>query len=214
MQGHATDANVFIRSMATRGQLGGLAWATPQAVRILDAAGCDVVVVETVGVGQSEVEIAALADTTVVVLAPGMGDGVQAAKAGILEIGDVFVVNKADHDGAEQLILDLRTSVRMAQRAPGGWRQPILTTVASRGDGIDELAQAIHKHHTWAVGSGEATRRRVRRVRDEIEAIALTDMRRRLAALHDDERLDDLAHQVLAGKQDPYAAAEIAAGMS
>nr|MBA2573391.1 methylmalonyl Co-A mutase-associated GTPase MeaB [Nocardioidaceae bacterium] len=109
MQEHATDPDVYIRSMASRGHLGGLAWATPQALRVLDAAGCDVVLVETVGVGQSEVDIAGLADTSVVLLAPGMGDGIQAAKAGILEIGDVYVVNKADRDGAHQVVRDLRS---------------------------------------------------------------------------------------------------------
>ncbi|TDD64077.1 methylmalonyl Co-A mutase-associated GTPase MeaB [Jiangella aurantiaca] len=208
MQDHATDRGVFIRSMATRGHLGGLAWATPQAVRVLDAAGCDVVLVETVGVGQSEVEVAALADTTLVLLAPGLGDGVQAAKAGILEVGDVFVVNKADRDGADQVVRDLRSTVRLAERAPGDWRQPIVSTVASRGEGTDELVEAIAAHRSWAVGSGEAERRRVRRARDEIEAIAVTDLRRRFAGLHGDERLDDLARDVLAGELDPYAAAE------
>ncbi|SDS32322.1 methylmalonyl Co-A mutase-associated GTPase MeaB [Jiangella sp. DSM 45060] len=208
MQDHATDRGVFIRSMATRGHLGGLAWATPQAVRVLDAAGCDVVLVETVGVGQSEVDVAALADTTLVLLAPGMGDGVQAAKAGILEVGDVFVVNKADRDGADQVVRDLRGMVRLAERAPGDWRQPIVSTVAARGEGIDDVVEAIAAHHTWAAGSGEAERRRVRRARDEIEAIAVTDLRRRFAGVHGDERLDDLARAVLAGELDPYAAAE------
>ena len=134
MQEHATDPGVYIRSMATRGHLGGLAWATPQALRVLDAAGCDVVIVETVGVGQSEVEVAALADTTLVLLAPGMGDGIQAAKAGILEVGDVFVVNKADRDGADQVVRDLRSTIRLAERQPGDWREPIVKTVAVRGE--------------------------------------------------------------------------------
>ncbi|WP_298328753.1 methylmalonyl Co-A mutase-associated GTPase MeaB [Haloactinopolyspora sp.] len=208
MQDHATDDDVFIRSMATRGHLGGLAWATPQAVRILDAAGCDVVLVETVGVGQSEVDVAGLADTTVVLLAPGMGDGIQAAKAGILEVGDIFVVNKADRDGADAVVRDLRATVRMTERAPGDWRQPILTTVASRGEGIDELVAAIEAHRAWAVDSGTAQQRRVRRVRDEIQAIAIADLRRAIADLHGDERLDELARSVLAGEQDPYVAAD------
>src|ERR687892_258294 len=125
MQEHATDDGVYIRSMATRGHLGGLAWATPQALRVLAAAGCDVVLVETVGVGQSEVEIAALADTTLVLLAPGMGDGVQAAKAGILEIADVFVVNKADRDGAAQTVRDLRHMISLGEHAEQRWRQPV-----------------------------------------------------------------------------------------
>ncbi len=137
MQDHALDKDVFIRSMASRGHLGGLSWSTPQALRVLDAAGCDVVLIETVGVGQSEVEIAGLADTTVVLLAPGMGDGIQAAKAGILEIGDVYVVNKADRDGAAQTVRDLRHLLTLGERpADGGWRPPVLRTVAVRGDGV------------------------------------------------------------------------------
>src|SRR5919106_186809 len=132
MQEHATDSGVYIRSMATRGHLGGLAWATPQALRVLDAAGCDVVLIETVGVGQSEVEIAALADTTVVLLAPGMGDGIQAAKAGILEIGDLYVVNKADRDGASQVRRELRTMLSMAEAPDDSWRPPIVLTVATK----------------------------------------------------------------------------------
>src|ERR1700729_2156405 len=122
MQDHATDDGVFIRSMASRGHLGGLAWATPQAVRILDAAGLDVILIETVGVGQAEVEIASLADSTLVVVAPGMGDSVQAAKAGILEIADIFVVNKSDRPGAQEAIRDLRTTVAMASYADGAWK--------------------------------------------------------------------------------------------
>src|SRR6478736_257336 len=131
MGDHALDRDVYIRSMGARGHLGGLAWSTPQAVRVLDAAGCDVVVVETVGVGQSEVEVAGLADTTLVLLAPGMGDGIQAAKAGILEIGDLYVVNKADRDGAEQLRRELRGMVALGDRATSGWKPPIVLTVAT-----------------------------------------------------------------------------------
>jgi LAO/AO transport system kinase len=208
MQEHATDPGVYIRSMATRGHLGGLAWATPQALRVLDAAGCDVVIVETVGVGQSEVEVAALADTTLVLLAPGMGDGIQAAKAGILEVGDVFVVNKADRDGADQVVRDLRSTIRLAERQPGDWREPIVKTVAVRGEGMAELIEAIDKHRDWMERSGELARRRRRRVRDEIEAIAATALRRRFGDVHGDARLDVLAEKVLTGELDPYAAAD------
>ncbi len=215
MQDHATDSGVYIRSMATRGQLGGLAGATPQAVRVLDAAGCDVVVIETVGVGQSEIEVASLADTTLVLLAPGLGDGIQAAKAGILEIGDVFVVNKADRDGAEQVVRDLRGMVRMAERAPGDWRQPIVSTVAARGQGIDDLVEAIDKHRAWAEKSGALERLRRRRIRGEIESIALAALRERFVDLHGDRRLDRLAADVLEGRSDPYTAAdEITAALS
>jgi LAO/AO transport system kinase len=208
MQQHATDRGVYIRSMATRGHLGGLAWATPQALRVLDAAGCDVVIIETVGVGQSEVEVAALADTTLVLLAPGMGDGIQAAKAGILEVGDVFVVNKADRDGADQVVRDLRGTIRLAERGPGDWRQPIVKTVAVRGEGLDEVMEAVDKHRAWMERSGELDRRRRRRVRDEIEALAVTAVRRRFGDLHGDTRLDALADQVLGGRSDPYSAAD------
>jgi LAO/AO transport system kinase len=208
MQEHATDRGVYIRSMATRGHLGGLAWTTPQALRVLDAAGCDVVLVETVGVGQSEVEVAALADTTLVLLAPGMGDGIQAAKAGILEVGDVFVVNKADRDGADQVVRDLRGAIRLAERGPGDWREPIVKTVASRGEGLDEVVAAVDKHRAWMERSGELDRRRRRRVRDEIEAIAVAALRERFADLHGDARLDTLAEKVLGGQLDPYAAAD------
>jgi len=208
MQEHATDAGVYIRSMATRGHLGGLAWATPQALRVLDAAACDVVIIETVGVGQSEVEVAALADTTLVLLAPGMGDGIQAAKAGILEVGDVFVVNKADRDGADHVVRDLRGTIRLAERGPGEWREPIIKTVAVRGDGMDEVIEAVDKHRAWLERSGELDRRRRRRVRDEIEALAVTALRRRFGDLHGDARLDALADRVLNGQSDPYSAAD------
>lgn len=208
MQEHATDDGVYIRSMATRGHLGGLAWATPQALRVLDAAGCDVVLIETVGVGQSEIEIAGLADTTVILLAPGLGDGVQAAKAGLLEVGDVYVVNKADREGADQVVRDLRGMIRLAERRPGDWRQPIVMTVGSRGEGVDELATEIDKHRAWLDGSGELDRRRHRRVREEIEAIAMTALRERFSQVHGDTRLDTLAKKVLAGELDPYSAAD------
>ena len=208
MQDHATDGEVFIRSMATRGHLGGLAWATPQALRVLDAAGCDVVLIETVGVGQSEVEVAGLADTTLVLLAPGMGDGIQAAKAGVLEIGDVFVVNKADRDGAGQVAKDLRSMLSLAPRAAGAWRVPIVSTVAQTGQGVDEVVEAVGKHRAWLAKTGELDRRRRRRARDEIEAIALTSLRERFADISGDVRLDALAESVVAAELDPYSAAD------
>ncbi len=208
MQGHAGDPGVYIRSMASRGHLGGLAWATPQAVRVLDAAGCDVVVVETVGVGQSEVEVAALADTTVVLLAPGMGDGIQAAKAGLLEVGDVYVVNKADRDGATQVARDLRAMLALSERTEGGWIPPIVKTVAANGDGMPALVEAIEAHRGWQQDTGEQQRRRLRRARDEIEAIALTALRERFGDLHGRADLDRLAAEVLGGRTDPYAAAD------
>ncbi|GGM85507.1 transporter [Thermopolyspora flexuosa] len=211
MQEHATDPGVFIRSMASRGHLGGLAWATPQALRVLDAAGCEVILVETVGVGQAEVDIAGLADTTVVLLAPGMGDGVQAAKAGVMEIGDVFVVNKADREGAQATIRELRGMLALGT-AP--WRPPIVATVASRGEGAADLLAALDKHHAYLAESGELARRRHARARDEIEQIAVASLRARIVRVHGDRRLDELAGRVLAGETDPYsAAAELVAGL-
>jgi LAO/AO transport system kinase len=208
MQDHALDREVYIRSMASRGHLGGLAWTTPQAIRVLDAAGCDVVLIETVGVGQSEVEIAGLADTTLVLLAPGMGDGIQAAKAGILEIGDVYVVNKADREGADQLRRELRSMLALADRGEDAWRPPIVKTVASKGDGLDDLVTEIERHHAWLESSGELAVRRTRRARGEIEAIAVTALRERWGDVHGRTELDGLAAQVAAGESDPYAAAE------
>src|SRR5438094_5211910 len=178
MQDHATDEGVFIRSMASRGHLGGLSWATPQALRVLSAAGCDVVLVETVGVGQAEVEIASLADTTLVLLAPGMGDGIQAAKAGILEVADVFVVNKADRDGADTVVRDLRYMLSLGdRRTDDGWRVPIVKTTASKGEGIDDVVDEIEKHGAWLTTSGRLEARRIKRAADEVEAIALTSLR-------------------------------------
>jgi LAO/AO transport system kinase len=208
MQDHALDKEVYIRSMASRGHLGGLAWSTPQALRVLDAAGCDVVLIETVGVGQSEVEIAGLADTTLVLMAPGMGDGIQAAKAGILEIGDIYVVNKADRDGADQVRRELRNMLALAERDEESWKPPIVKTVAQTGDGVDEVVEKIDKHREFLESSGELERRRVRRARDEIEAIAVTALRRKWGDVHERTELDDLAEKVVAGDSDPYTAAD------
>jgi LAO/AO transport system kinase len=216
MSEHASDPGVYIRSMATRGHLGGLAWAAPQAIRVLDAAGCDVVIVETVGVGQSEVEIASQADTSVVLLAPGMGDGIQAAKAGILEIGDVYVVNKADRDGADSTARELNHMLGLGEsRGPGDWRPPIVKTVAARGEGIGELVEALEKHRAWMDEHGVLAERRQARAAGEIETIALTALRERLADLHGDARLSALAAKVTEGALDPYAAAdELVAGLT
>jgi LAO/AO transport system kinase len=210
MQDHALDPGVFIRSMASRGHLGGLSWATPQALRVLDGAGFDVVLVETVGVGQSEVEVAGLADTCVVLLAPGMGDGIQAAKAGILEIGDVFVVNKADRDGADSTVRDLRHTIALGAESwrPDHWHPPVLKAVAAKAEGIDEMARALADHHGWAVASGSLQRRRQRRAAGEIEAITVTALRAQLGDLRDGHLLDDLASEVAEGRSDPYVAAD------
>ncbi|MFD4327392.1 methylmalonyl Co-A mutase-associated GTPase MeaB [Nocardioides sp. NPDC058538] len=208
MTDHATDPGVFIRSMASRGHLGGLAWSAPQAIRVLDAAGFDVVLVETVGVGQSEVEIAGLADTTVVLLAPGMGDGIQAAKAGILEIGDLYVVNKADRDGATKVQRDLRGMLRLTDRTEGSWTPPVLTAVAQSGKGLAEVVGALDEHWDWLRSSGTLELRRTRRARAEVEAIAVETLRARWSSVGSDGDLDALAADVVKGARDPYAAAD------
>jgi LAO/AO transport system kinase len=213
MQEHATDPGVYIRSMATRGHLGGLAAATPQALRVLDAAGFDVVVVETVGVGQSEVEVAASADTVVVLVAPGMGDAVQAAKAGILEIGDVYVVNKADRDGADLAARELH---HMLGLAPGGPTQrPVLRTVAATGEGVEGLLAAIDEHRASGLRTGQLTARRTERAAGEVVAVAMAMLARHGQGLDRGSDLDRLAADVAAGRSDPYRAAdELLAGLA
>ncbi|WP_281689801.1 methylmalonyl Co-A mutase-associated GTPase MeaB, partial [Pseudonocardia thermophila] len=217
MAEHATDDGVFIRSLATRGHLGGLSWSTPQALRVLDAAGFDTVLVETVGVGQSEIDVVGLADTTVVLLAPGMGDGIQAVKAGILEIGDLFVVNKADRDGAAQTVRDLRHMLSLGredglpggagERAGGCWRPVVVRTVAARNEGIDELVAELDRHRAWLDESGGRERRRRARAAAEIEAIAVERVRARYGEIRGRSALPELAARVAAGELDPYAAA-------
>lgn len=206
MQDHATDPDVYIRSMASRGHLGGLSWATPHAIRVLDAAGCDIVLLETVGVGQSEVEVAGLADTTMVLLAPGMGDGIQAAKAGILEIGDLFCVNKADRDGATTTRRELRTMLSMSSREDG-WTRTIDLTVATEGTGIPDVVDHLEAHADHLRRSGQLAERRTTRLRREIQAIALDQVRRRFVIDGGDE-LDALATRVFAGDTDPFSAAD------
>ncbi|TWP36527.1 methylmalonyl Co-A mutase-associated GTPase MeaB [Leekyejoonella antrihumi] len=206
---HALDPEVYMRSMASRGHLGGLSWSTPQALRVLDAAGCDVIFLETVGVGQSEVDVAGLADTTVVLLAPGMGDGIQAAKAGILEIGDVFVVNKADRDGADVTVRDIRGMISLGDRTePGLWRPPVEKLVAEQGEGVDAVMEALDKHLAWMESNGVLHERRVKRAADEIEAIALRTLRLRMGDVSDGSDVGSLAGDVVAGKSDPYTAAD------
>ncbi|MGH3197539.1 MAG: methylmalonyl Co-A mutase-associated GTPase MeaB [Streptosporangiaceae bacterium] len=207
MQEHATDDQVFIRSMASRGHLGGLAASTPQAIRVLDAAGFELIIIETVGVGQAEVAIASLADSVVVLLAPGMGDAIQAAKAGILEVADLFVVNKADKPDAQQVVRDLRNMIALADRVRDGaksWRPPIVTTVAVKGEGIDELVSRLDQHWSWLNSAGELKNKRQARAREELTALAFAALRGRLAA----SRLDELASRVADGALDPFQAAD------
>jgi LAO/AO transport system kinase len=199
MQEHATDDGVFIRSMGSRGRLGGLAAATPQASRVLAAAGYEVILVETVGVGQAEVEIASAADTTIVLVVPGMGDSIQAAKAGVLEIADLLVVNKADRPDTQAAIRDLRTMTALSTAA---WRPPIVPTVATTGEGIDELVRQLDRHEAWLADSGERARRRLARAREEVTALAFGTLARRLAVP------DELAARVAEGRCDPAEAAD------
>jgi LAO/AO transport system kinase len=205
MQDHAVDPGVFIRSMATRGHLGGMALAAPEAVRILDAAGYEVVFLETVGVGQAEVDVAAATDTAIVVLAPGMGDAVQMAKAGILEAADVFVVNKADRDGAPEVAKELRQMLHIGPAR--GWDPPVLLTSATTGEGIDEVWGAVREHRDQAEASGAlAAKRRARRLLREAESLAAE--RFRLAAAEALTAHAALAEDLVERRVDPYAAAQ------
>ncbi len=205
MQEHATDPGVFIRSMATRGHLGGMALAAPEAVRILDAAGHDHVIVETVGVGQAEVEVAAATDTAVVVLAPGAGDAVQMAKAGILEVADVFVVNKGDRDGAGETARDLRQMLGMG--APRDWSPPVLTTTASSREGITELWAEIESHRAYMLSTGGVEARRRARLRGEVESLAAARFRTRVATAFD--AAPAIADDLTERRVDPYRTAAI-----
>jgi LAO/AO transport system kinase len=205
MQDHATDEGVFIRSMATRGHLGGLSLATPQAVRILDAAGKPWIIIETVGVGQVEVEVAGAADTTVVVVNPRWGDGVQANKAGLLEIADVLVVNKADREGAADTVRDLEQMLELAGERY--WRPPILETVATDGSGIAELWRAVLDHRAYLEADGRLEQRRGSRLRDELRTIVFERLRADVDAMCRGERFERLVARVAARELDPYAAA-------
>jgi LAO/AO transport system kinase len=206
MQDHATDEGVFIRSMATRGHLGGLSLATPQAVRILDAAGKPWIIIETVGVGQVEVEVAGAADTTVVVVNPRWGDGVQANKAGLLEIADVLVVNKADREGARGTVRDLELMLELAGERD--WRPPIVETVATDGRGVDDLWRAVLDHRAHFEADGRLERRRDSRLREELRAIVHERLREGADARCSGELFDRLVAQVAARELDPYAAAD------
>lgn len=208
MQTHALDEKVFIRSMATRGHLGGLALAAPEAMRVLEAAGSQVVIVETVGVGQSEVEVAKQADTTIVVLAPGMGDAIQAAKAGILEVADVFCVNKSDKGGTSDTARDLRGMLELGHGRDPAWDIPIVITSATEGDGIDELWATVRKHEEHLRSGGRLEQRRRERFGAEIREIVGERLKAALERVAGAEVLEKLTDEVLARKLDPYSAAD------
>ncbi|HJV04877.1 MAG TPA: methylmalonyl Co-A mutase-associated GTPase MeaB [Actinomycetota bacterium] len=207
MQSHATDPGVFIRSMATRGHLGGLALAAPEAVMVLDASGVDLVLIETVGVGQAEVEVATRADTTLVVVAPGWGDAVQASKAGILEIADVFVVNKADREGAGEAVRDLELMLKMGPELD--WRPPVVRTATVSGEGTDDLWEAIESHRKHLEAGGELERRRRDRIVGEVEAMVAARLRERAAAILEEGELERLADDLASRSVDPYRATDM-----
>ncbi len=206
MQDHATDPGVFIRSMATRGHLGGLSLATPEAVRLLDALGHELVLIETVGVGQVEVEIAGKADTTVVVVNPGWGDAVQANKAGLMEIADIFVINKADRKGVDDTRRDLEQMLDLSEL--GDWRPPIIPTVASQGEGVDRFWDAVVQHREYISGSGELVRRRERRLREELREIIVRRLEMRAREICTGDRWDHLESGVANRSVDPWSAAD------
>jgi len=208
MQDHTHDEKVYIRSMATRGHLGGLSLATSEAVRLLDAAGHDWVIVETVGVGQVEVEIAGKADSTVVVVNPGWGDAVQANKAGLLEIADIFAINKADRDGVESTRRDLQAMLDLTEFGVGEWQPTIVSTVATTGQGVVELADAVVAHRADAQASGELVRRREMRRREELREIVERRLELRARELCSGAKWDALEAQVVSGLLDPWSAAD------
>ena len=207
MQAHATDPGVFIRSMATRGHLGGLALAAPEAVRVLDASGADLIVVETVGVGQAEVEVAGQADTTLVVVAPGWGDAVQASKAGILEIADVFVVNKSDREGAREAARDLEHMLHLGPELE--WAPPVVMVSATSGDGIDDVWDAVERHRKHLEGTGQLERKRRDRLLREVEEMVLARLRARMAATLEAGALEATAEALVARRVDPYRAVDM-----
>ena len=207
MQGHALDPGVFVRSMATRGHLGGLALAAPEAVRVLAACGYPVVLVETVGVGQVEVEIAGAADTTVVVVNPGWGDAIQAAKAGLLEIADVFAINKADRPGAEETRRDLDSMLDM-NMTMGDWRPPIVQCVPSEATGVDDLWTEITRHRLYLEDSGELEKRREKSLLDELRGVMVSRIEREVKASEEGERWQQVKNSLLKREIDPYQAAE------
>jgi LAO/AO transport system kinase len=206
MQRHATDPTVFIRSMATRGHLGGLALAVPDALRVLGAAGFPLAVVETVGVGQVEVEVASASDTTVVVVTPGWGDSLQAAKAGLLEVADLFVVNKADRPGATEAARDLRQMLALGTRS--SWMPPIVETVATTGEGVEELWAAIAAHRAHLRAIGQLEERRRTRMEREFRKVLGALVERRLVELSSSPAYASALEDLRAGRSDPYELAE------
>jgi LAO/AO transport system kinase len=208
MQDHATDRGVFIRSMATRGHLGGLSLAAPEAIRLLDAIGRLWVLVETVGVGQVEVEIAGKADTTVVVVNPGWGDSVQANKAGLMEIADVFVINKADRKGVDETRRDLEQMLDLSDLPHEAWRPPIVPTIGSTGEGVEALWEVVQQHRAHISSTGELDRRRRFRLREELREIVARRLEQKAREICTGDRWDQLQDGVIARSLDPWSAAD------
>lgn len=206
MQGHATDSGIFIRSMATRGYLGGLAQATGDTALLLDAAGKEMILVETVGVGQGEIEIVRLADCTIVVLMPGMGDDVQSLKAGLMEIGDIFVMNKSDREGAGRFEQQLRAILQIVPERDG-WKPPVVRTIATENKGISELAEQIALFRKHFDKAEERRAREIAHWKEWLLRLLETRLMERVVGAHMDEaQFDKLATEVAARKKDPYAA--------
>jgi LAO/AO transport system kinase len=208
MQDHATDPGVFIRSMATRGHLGGLSLSTPEAIRMLDAVGREWILVETVGVGQVEVEIAGKADTTVVVLNPGWGDSVQANKAGLMEIADIFVINKADRKGVEETRRDIEQMLELSDLPHEAWRPPIIATIGNTGEGVPALWDAVLEHRRAIETTGELKSRRDFRLREELREIVARRLEQRAREICTGDTWDGLQAKVLEKTLDPWSAAD------
>ncbi|NIA25822.1 MAG: methylmalonyl Co-A mutase-associated GTPase MeaB [Gammaproteobacteria bacterium] len=205
MQEHASDMGVYIRSMGSRGHLGGVSEATPKGILVLDAIGFPYIFVETVGVGQAEVEIVESADTTIVVVNPGWGDSIQANKAGLLEIGDLFIVNKADRPGVSETVRDLNQMLDLGGKRP--WRPPVLPTVATTGEGIDAVWDAVRKHRAFLEENGDLSERRAARLRGELKRALVSELTRRAEAEAGDGRFSRIAAEVIRHEVDPWTAA-------
>jgi LAO/AO transport system kinase len=211
MQRHSTDPGVFIRSMATRGSLGGLAKATSDAIKVLDAYGCDLIFVETVGVGQIEVDVVKTADTVVLVTVPGLGDDIQAIKAGLMEIADIFVINKADKEGADATYFELNMMLDLEKERweRRGWRPPIVESVATTMRGIRELWNVINEHRGFLEKSGEIWRKRIFRAEEEIKTIISGRIARIISERLDEEEVSELIGKIVGREMDPYSAADV-----
>ena len=207
MQDHAADSDVFIRSMATRGHLGGLSPSVPEALVVLDAAGYQTILIETVGVGQDEVEIAYTAETRIVVLSPGMGDDVQTIKAGIMEIADIFVLNKCDREGTDSAMAALHTLLEISRR-PDGWNQGLIQTVATQGQGTSELVDCIQTHQSWLQESESSGTTRLTTLKYRLFELLQTRLRQLIQSHLENDRLDTLLQQLQRRHTDPYTVVE------